>query len=244
MKTQFGYHILQVEEKKTAHLRPLAEVKPEIVPVLEQQRAGAAEQTFASTLAADAKKNGLEKAAAARGLHVVTTDYLPKDGVIPGLSDGTVLLTQAFAEVKGADPASVSTGDGFAVFQVTDIKAAHAPEFAAYKPHILEDYRDQQVPQLLNAQLDKLDERAKVLNDLKKAAAEMNVPVKTSDLVGKDGQVPDLGAMSGAGFGGVLAGEGRDLGADQYRPDGCCAERDRQTGADGGRHCEELCGDA
>jgi peptidyl-prolyl cis-trans isomerase D len=199
VKTQFGYHILQVEEKKTAHLRPLAEVKPEIVPVLEQQRAGAAEQTFASTLAADAKKNGLEKAAAARGLHVVTTDYLPKDGVIPGLSDGTVLLTQAFAEVKGADPASVSTGDGFAVFQVTDIKAAHAPEFAAYKPHILEDYRDQQVPQLLNAQLNKLDERAKVLNDLKKAATEMNVPVKTSDLVGKDGQVPDLGAMSGAG---------------------------------------------
>lgn len=197
VKTQFGYHILQVEEKKTAHLRPLAEVKPEIVPVLEQQRAGAAEQTFASTLAADAKKNGLEKAAAARGLHVVTTDYLPKDGVIPGLSDGTVLLTQAFAEVKGSDPASVSTGDGFAVFQVTDIKAAHAPEFAAYKPHILEDYRDQQVPQLLNAQLNKLDERAKVLNDLKKAAAEMNVPVKTSDLVGKDGQVPDLGAMSG-----------------------------------------------
>jgi peptidyl-prolyl cis-trans isomerase D len=51
----------------------------------------------------------------------------------------------------------------------------------------------------LNAQLTKLENRAKVLNDLKKAAAEMNVPVKTSDLVGKDGQVPDLGAMSGQG---------------------------------------------
>jgi len=82
---------------------------------------------------------------------------------------------------------------------VTDVKAAHAPDFADYKSHILEDYREQQVPQLLSAQLNKLDERAKVLNDLKKAAAEMNVPLKTSDLVGKDGQVPDLGAMSGAG---------------------------------------------
>ena len=27
----------------------------------------------------------------------------------------------------------------------------------------------------------------------------MNIPVKSSDLVGKDGQVPDLGAMSGPG---------------------------------------------
>jgi peptidyl-prolyl cis-trans isomerase D len=199
VKSQFGYHIIQTEQKETAHAKPLAEVKAEIVPVLEQQRAGAAEQTYASSLAADAKKNGLDKAAASRGLHVVTTDYVAKDGVIPGLADGSQLLTQAFAVVKGADPAPVSTGEGFAVFQVADIKPAHAPDFAAYKTHILEDYREQQVPQLLNAQLNKLDDRAKVLNDLKKAAAEMNLTVKTSDLVGKDGQVPDLGSMSGPG---------------------------------------------
>ena len=199
IKTQFGYHILQVEEKKTAHLRPLDEVKAEIVPVLEQQRVGAEEQTFASALATDAKKEGMDKAAAAKGLKVVTTDYVAKDGVIPGLADGSGLLTQAFAANKGADPASVSTGDGYAVFQVQDVKAAHAPDFAEYKTHILEDYRDQQVPQLLSTQLNKLDDRAKVLNNLQKAAAEMNVPVKTSDLVGKDAQVPDLGAMSGPG---------------------------------------------
>lgn len=199
VKTQFGYHILQVEDKKTAHLRPLAEVKPEIEPILEQQRAGAAEQTFAATLVSDAKKNGLDKAAATHGLHVVTTDYVAKDGVIAGLADGSGLLTQAFATAKGADPAQVSTGDGYAIFKVDDIKSAHAPEFADYKPHILEDYREQQLPQLLSTQLNKLDDRAKVLNDLHKAAAEMNIPVKTSDLVGKDGQVPDLGAMSGPG---------------------------------------------
>jgi peptidyl-prolyl cis-trans isomerase D len=199
IKTQFGYHILQVEEKKTAHLRPLSEVKAEIVPVLEQQRIGAVEQTFASQLATDAKKNGLEKAAAARGLHVVTTDYVAKDGVVAGLADASPLLTQAFSVVKGADPASASTGDGFAVFQVMDIKAAHAPVFADYKTHILDDYREQQVPLLLNTQLNKLDDRAKVLNDLKKAAAEMNIPVKTSEMVGRDAQVPEIGSMSGPG---------------------------------------------
>jgi peptidyl-prolyl cis-trans isomerase D len=199
VRSQFGYHIIQTEQKDAAHLKPVAEVKAEIVPVLEQQRAGAAEQTFASALAADAKKSGLEKAAAAKGLHVVTTDYVAKDGVIPGLSDGSAMLAQAFSEVKGADPASVSTGDGFAVFTVVDIKPAHAPDFAEYKAHILEDYREQQVPQLLNAQLEKLDQRAKVLNDLKKAADEMKLPLKTSDLVGKEGQVPDIGSMSGPG---------------------------------------------
>jgi peptidyl-prolyl cis-trans isomerase D len=52
---------------------------------------------------------------------------------------------------------------------------------------------------MLSDETKKLDDRAKVLNDLKKAAAEMKVPVKSSDLVGQDGQVPDLGAMSGPG---------------------------------------------
>src|SRR5580698_7406759 len=133
IRTQFGFHILQVEDKKTAHLRPLSEVKAEIVPVLEQQKSGAALQTFASQLAADAKSNGLEKAAAAHGLHVVTTDFLAKDGVIAGLADGAPMLTQAFAVAKGVDPAAVSTGDGFAVFQVKDIRPAHAPDFVAHR---------------------------------------------------------------------------------------------------------------
>jgi peptidyl-prolyl cis-trans isomerase D len=197
VRSKFGYHIIQTEQKDAAHTKSLDEVKGEIVPVLEQQKVGAAEQTFASALAADAKKNGLDKAAAAKGLKVVTTDYVAKTGVVPGVADATQLLSQAFAVVKGADPQSVSTGDGFAVFQVMDIKPAHAPEFAEYKQQILDDYREQQVPQLLNTQLSKLADRAKVLGDLKKAAAEMNVPLKSSDLVGKDGQVPEVGAMSG-----------------------------------------------
>jgi peptidyl-prolyl cis-trans isomerase D len=199
IKTKFGYHILQVEERTNPHTRSFAEVKPEIQPLVEQQKVGASEQAFATALAADALKIGMERAAAARGLHVTTTDYLPKDGVVAGVSDGAGLLTQAFGAAKGSAPASVSTGDGFAVFQVQDIKAAHAPDFDAYKSHILADFQEQKVPELLQQKISKLDDRAKVLNDLRKAAAEMNIPVKTSDLVGRDGQVPDLGAMSGAG---------------------------------------------
>jgi peptidyl-prolyl cis-trans isomerase D len=119
--------------------------------------------------------------------------------VIGGVSDSAAMLAQAFAAEKGAAPAAVSTGDGYAVFAVLDVKSAHAPEFAAYKAHVLDDYRDQKAPELLQTETTKLDARAKELNDLKKAAAELKIPVKTSDLVGEDGQVADLGAMNGPG---------------------------------------------
>ena len=198
VRSKFGYHIIQTEAKQAAGVKPLAEVKDTIVAMLEQQKSGAATQNYANQLAAEAKKNGMQKTADAHGMHIVTTDYLGKSGVINTLADSTNVLSQAFGMAKGAAPATASTGEGYAVFQVDDIKAAHAPEFADYKPHLLDDYREQKAPEILNAQLIKLSDRAKALNDLKKAATEMKLDVKTSDLVGHDAQVTDLGAMSGA----------------------------------------------
>jgi peptidyl-prolyl cis-trans isomerase D len=197
VKSEFGYHIIQTEQKVPAGTKPLSEVRDSIVQLLQQENQNAAEQTFGEQLVADAKKSGLDKAAAQHGLHAVTTDYVAKDGLVPGLSDASSLLTMAFTVSKGAAPGLASTGDGFAVFQVLDVKPAHAPDFAEYKAHVLDDYRQQRVPQMLADALKKLDDRAKALNDLQKAAAEMNLPVKSSELVGQDGQVPDLGAMSG-----------------------------------------------
>ena len=199
VRSQFGYHIIQTEQKQAAGTKPLADVKADITNVLEQQKAGSAEQNFATQLAAEAQKNGLDKTAAAHGLNHVTTDYIAKDATLSGLSDGTALLAAAFATQKGAAPASVATGTGYAIYQVQDVKTAHAPDFAEYKSHILDDYRSQRAPELIQQQITKLADRAHVLNDLKKAAAEFKVPVKSSDLVGQDGQVPDVGAMSGPG---------------------------------------------
>ena len=197
VRSQFGYHIIQTIAKQPAHTKTLAEVHDSIVAALESQKAAGAAQNYANQLAAEARKDGLEKTAQAHNLHVVTTDYIGRDGVIPSLPDSTALLTAAFGAAKGAAPQSASTGEGYAIFQVLDLKAAHAPDFASWKSHVVDDYRDQKAPELLNAQLIKLADRAKVLNDLPKAAAEMKLPVKTSDLVGRDTQLPDLGSMSG-----------------------------------------------
>ncbi|HTO44144.1 MAG TPA: peptidyl-prolyl cis-trans isomerase, partial [Burkholderiales bacterium] len=42
-----------------------------------------------------------------------------------------------------------------------------------------------------------LSDRARASHDLKKAAQELGAAVKTSELVTRSGQVPDIGAMSG-----------------------------------------------
>jgi peptidyl-prolyl cis-trans isomerase D len=141
----------------------------------------------------------MAKTAEAHHLQVVTTDYLQQGAVVAGLADGSKLLTSAFTAKPGASPLIASTGEGFAVFQVNDVKAAHAPSFDEFKATLLTDYRQQQLPQLLARKTSELSEKAKADgNDLSKAAKEMSIPVKTSDLVGRTGQVPDVGQLASA----------------------------------------------
>ena len=197
VRSQFGYHVIQTEQKQAASTKSLAEVKDQISGKLSALKFVAAQNSYASQLASEAAKNGMAATAKAHNLQLTTTDFVGRDGTIPSVPDSTGLLSAAFGAAKGAAPASTSLGEGYAVYQVVDVKAAHAPAFADWKGHVLDDYRDAKAPALLNAQLDKLDARAKQLGDLHKAAAEMNIPVKTSDPVGRDGQVQDLGSMSG-----------------------------------------------
>ena len=196
VKTKFGYHIIQSEEKQTAHTRSLDEVKPTIVAVLTRQKEGQAQQAFAQQLATEAQKNGFAQTAAAHHLQVVTTDYLGQNAIIPTLADGSQMLTSAFSAKQGAVPQVASTGDGYAVFQVEDVHAAHAPSFDEYKSHIVDDFRDMQLPSLLTRKTAELADKAKAENDLAKAAKEVGATVKSSDLVGRDAQVPDVGQLS------------------------------------------------
>jgi peptidyl-prolyl cis-trans isomerase D len=198
VKSDFGYHIIKVEEKETAHLKPLDEVKAQILATLTRQQEADQEAAFAQQLATEAAKTGLAKTAEAHHLQVVTTDYVAQNAVLSGLPDGAKMLTLAFAGKPGAAPQVSSTGDGFAVFQVEDVKSAHAPTFEEYKSHLVDDFREQQLPQLLARKTNELADKAHAENNLAQAAKELGATVKTSDLVGQTGQVPDIGALSTA----------------------------------------------
>ena len=195
VKSQFGYHIVQVEERQTAHAQAINEVLPTIQATIIRQKAAQAEESFARNLTSEAIKDGLQKTAAAHHLEVVTTPLVGSQGVISALPDSSAVIGKAFQSKQG-DPAQFApTGEGYAIFQVTGVAAAHAPNFDEYKTKIAEDYRDEQLPILLNQKTKELADKARSLNDLAKAAKELGATVKTSDLVGASGQVPDFGQV-------------------------------------------------
>ena len=126
---------------------------------------------------------------------MVTTQPVARDGVIAALPDGTQVLAKAFQAKLGDPPQSAPTGEGYAIFQVTGIIPAHAPTFADWKTHVLDDYREEQLPALSGQKTKELADQAKATNDLAKAAKAVGATVKTSDLIGETGQVPDFGEV-------------------------------------------------
>ena len=196
VKSQFGYHILQVEERQTAHSESIDEIRPTIQVTLIRQKAAAAEENFARTLTSEAVKNGLQKTAAAHHLEVTTTPLVGARDVISALPNSTDILGKAFQSKKGDPPQYATTGEGYAVFQVAEVAAAHAPTFADWKSRVADDYRNEQLPILLSQKTQELAEKAKNLNDLSKAAKAVGATLKTSDLVGPTGQVPDFGQVA------------------------------------------------
>ncbi len=195
VRSSFGYHIVQVEERQAAHTQPLSDVQSSIVAALTRQAEAMAQQNYAQQLTSEAVKNGLEKTAAAHHLELVTTQPVAHDGVITALPDSAQVLAKAFEAKQGDPPQSAPTGEGYAIFQVTGIVPAHAPAFADWKSHVLDDYRDEQLPALLDQKTKEMADKAKTMNDLAKAAKAVGATVKTSDLVGESGQVPDFGEV-------------------------------------------------
>jgi peptidyl-prolyl cis-trans isomerase D len=60
----------------------------------------------------------------------------------------------------------------------------------------VDDFREQQLPQLLARKTNELADKAHAENNLAQAAKELGATIKSSDLVGHTGQVPDIGDLS------------------------------------------------
>jgi peptidyl-prolyl cis-trans isomerase D len=178
-------------------MKSLAEVKDQIEPIIKQQKAAQAAQKAADDLVSQARSQGLEKAAAARGLQVITTDFVTSHDTLPGIGNDQQFMAAAFAQEKDAPPDLAGLHAGFAIYQVTAVKPPSTPTFAEIRDRVETEFKNERATQLLTQKTQELSDRAKADHDLKKAAKEAGAQFKSSDFVAPDGQVPDIGSMTG-----------------------------------------------
>jgi peptidyl-prolyl cis-trans isomerase D len=197
VKTVDGFHIISVDDKQDAHMKSLDEVKAEIEPILKQQKTQEAAQKQAEDLVQQAKTLGLDAAASAKGVPVATSDFFGRRDLVPGLGPAPQFMDAVFSAADKAPPEMAPTSQGFAVFQLLAVKPPATPTFDEIRTRVEEQFKSERTGVLLAQKTQELSDRAKTEHDLKKAAKELGATVKTSDFVLPDGQIPDIGSMTG-----------------------------------------------
>jgi peptidyl-prolyl cis-trans isomerase D len=197
VQTSFGFHIIQTEDKEDAHLKPLAEVKAGIEEGIKQEKTRTQMSRLAVEAAELAQKEGLEKAASKYGAQAIQSNSITHNDALPGIGAQPTLMDAVFAATDKAAPQSAETPQSTVVFQATKIEPARTPSFEEAKERVANEFKSQRAGDILRRKTQEMADRAHAEHDLSKAAKEAGAAFKTSDLVGRSQNVPEIGNMSG-----------------------------------------------
>src|SRR5258708_3336306 len=156
LKSSYGFHIVRLEDKQDAHLKPLDEVKGDIDPLLKQQAAQRMAEAQANTLLTQAKANGIENAAHGSA---VTTDFVSSRDTLPGIGVAPDFMTGAFAAKEKAPPEIVHTPQGYAIYEVLAVQPPRTPSFEEIKSKAEEQFKNKQSGDLLSKKAHELADR-------------------------------------------------------------------------------------
>jgi len=197
VKSSYGFHIIRVDDRQDAHMKTLEEVRDQIEPILKQQKAQQIAQRQAEELLQQAKTQGLDAAASAKGVPEVTSDFFSRKDMVPGLGPSPQFMDAVFTTAEKSPPEMAPTSQGFAVFDLLAVKPQSTPTFEEIRSRVEEEFKNERSNVLLSQKTQELSDRAETEHDLKKAAKELGATVKNSEFVAPDGQVPDIGSMTG-----------------------------------------------
>jgi len=198
VKSLDGFHILRVDDKQEAHVKPLDEVKSQIEPILKHEKAQELAQKQAQALLKLATAEGLDAAAAEQHIPVINSDFFARKDMLPGLGPAPQFMDAVFGATEKSPPDVAPASQGTVVFQLLAVQPAATPTFEQIRSKVEDQFKSERSATLLSQKIQELSDRAKAEHDLKRAAKELGATLKTSDFVLPDGQVPDVGSMAGS----------------------------------------------
>src|SRR6185312_9447019 len=195
VKTQYGYHIIKLVDKKPATTRSLAEVRQQLSDQLAYQRAQAQAADLAQKLEADIKKPAdLDTAAKANGLTVQESGFFARDEPILGLGPSPEAAAKAFEMQVNEVGGPVRTSRGFAFETLVAKQDPYIPKLDEVKERVKDEAIKVKARELSQQKAVEIAAKLRTAPDFEKAAKAAGVEAKTTDLITRDAPIPDLGA--------------------------------------------------
>ena len=195
VKTQFGYHVIKLVDKKAATTRTLADVRQQLTDQLAYERAQAQAADVAQNLEKQiGKPADLDRVAKAQGLTVQESGFFASDEPILGLGPSPEASSRAFSLKQGEVTGTLRTSRGFAFETLVATQAPYVPKFEEVKARVRDEVIKLKARDLSRQRAAEMAVKLRAAPDFEKAAKAAGVEAKTTELITRDSPIPDLGA--------------------------------------------------
>ena len=203
VKTQFGYHVIKVTDKRAAATRTLDEVKGQIEDQLKWERAQAEAERTADDVAKNLKQpSDLDTVAKPRGLVVSESNFFGREEPITGIGMAPAVVSSAFELKDGEVSEPIRAPQGYVFVTVTGREESRVPELGEVKERARVEVVKRKTIEAARQRATAVAGQMKA-GDFDAAAKAAGLEVKTTDLVARGAPVGDVGvspAVDAAAF--------------------------------------------
>ena len=200
IKTEYGFHIIQVLEKQEARVKPFEEVKDQMAQERKKQAAFDTMQQLADQAHDELVKHPQQAAEIASRLGI---DLIPVDNVTPGRPVPVFGPNPDFGDAiaslatGGVTPVMQAPGDRLAVAVVTSFTAGRPAELSEVEAQVRAAIMRLKIGDVAKNTASQLLEKVKAAGgDLPKVAQQMGLEVKTTQAFGPEGAADGIGSAS------------------------------------------------
>src|ERR1700674_1045422 len=198
VKTQYGFHIIKVLDKETAHTKPFDEVKDSIkTPLLLAKTDKLASDESDQLSATIRRSNKISLDDLAKQFHLSLGETRPVTATDPilELSNSKEAKEAIFRFRQDELSLPIRTDRGYLVLSVKQIQPAHPGSLEEVRDKIVTELKQQKSSELARVKAEDLAKRVKAGEKFDAAAKSLGLESKTSDLFARNGSIS--GAVSG-----------------------------------------------
>ena len=193
VKSQYGYHIIKVTDKKAATTKTLDEVRAQIEDQIKWDRAQTEAQRIADDVGKSLKKPAdIDTVAKERGLTVGESSLFSKEEPIAGLGMAPAVAERAFDLKEGEVSEAIRTPQGFAFITVTGRQDAYVPKLDEVKAKVRDEVVKKKATDVARQKAASIGAQMKS-GDFNAAAKAAALEVKTTDFIARGAPIGDVG---------------------------------------------------
>ncbi|HVB85434.1 MAG TPA: peptidyl-prolyl cis-trans isomerase [Candidatus Dormibacteraeota bacterium] len=197
VQTPYGFEIIKVIDRETAHTKSLAEVKDDVEKDVLDQKVSDEANKIAGEMADAVRKSDRQPLAALAKKYDLELGQVPPVSMtdpIGPLGASKDLSQILFSLEPGELSQPVQTGGGFVILTVNNIVPAHQGTLQEVHAQALADYQQEKSVDLARTRAADLAQKVKSGEPLDKAGKELGLTVATSDSFARNGSVPAVGS--------------------------------------------------